>query len=128
MRKKGKLPANIIGCDYELEYGKDRIEIYADAILERERVILVDDLIATGGIAEAGVKLIRSCGGVIVECAFVVDLPELGGKNRLKMMGVFQLSLLLNLKEVNKDSIVIAGKKMKIPLVGMQSLRYFKVM
>jgi len=88
IRKKGKLPAQTIGCDYALEYGTDRIEIHADAILEGERILLVDDLIATGGTAEAAVTLIKKSGGFIEECAFVVDLPELGGKERLKLMGV----------------------------------------
>jgi adenine phosphoribosyltransferase len=93
IRKHGKLPAETIGCDYSLEYGADRIEIHADAVLKGERILLVDDLIATGGTAGAGVSLIRSCGGIVVECAFVVDLPDLGGKKRLEEMGVDVFSL-----------------------------------
>lgn len=93
IRKQGKLPAETIGCDYALEYGADRIEIHADAISEGERIVLVDDLIATGGTAEAGVKLVRDCGGIVVECAFVVDLPELGGKKRIQDMGVAVFAL-----------------------------------
>lgn len=94
IRKPGKLPADTVGCDYDLEYGTDRIEIHSDAISPGERVLLIDDLIATGGTAEAAVSLIRQCGGVIVECAFVVDLPALGGKQRLEALGakVFALT------------------------------------
>ena len=87
IRKKGKLPAETIGCDYELEYGTDRLEIHADAILAEERILLVDDLIATGGTAKASVGLIRECGGLVVECSFVVELPELGGRKRIELLG-----------------------------------------
>lgn len=76
-RKKGKLPAETVGHDYELEYGADRIEMHVDAVSKGERVLLVDDLIATGGTAGAACKLIESMGGKIVECCFVVDLPEI---------------------------------------------------
>ena len=93
IRKKGKLPAETIGHDYELEYGTDRIEIHVDAVSQGERVLLVDDLIATGGTAEAACKLITSMGGQIVECCFVIDLPDLGGRARLEKQGhkVFSL-------------------------------------
>jgi adenine phosphoribosyltransferase len=93
IRKKGKLPAETIGHDYELEYGTDRIEIHVDAVSQGERVLLVDDLIATGGTAEAACKLIASMGGQIVECCFVIDLPDLGGRARLEKNGhkVFSL-------------------------------------
>lgn len=93
IRKKGKLPAATIGRDYDLEYGKDRIEIHVDAIQPGDRVLLIDDLIATGGTAEAATKLIGDMGGVIVECCFVVDLPEVGGRARLEKHGhkVFSL-------------------------------------
>lgn len=87
IRKKGKLPASTIGHDYALEYGTDRIEIHTDAIEKSEKVLLVDDLIATGGTAEAAVKLIESMGGKIVECCFVIDLPDLGGRKRLEKHG-----------------------------------------
>jgi adenine phosphoribosyltransferase len=93
IRKKGKLPAKTIGCDYALEYGTDRIEVHSDAILEGENILLIDDLIATGGTAEAAITLIRRCGGVVVECAFVVDLPELGGRKRLEALGATVFSL-----------------------------------
>lgn len=88
VRKKGKLPWKTIGQDYELEYGVDRVEIHTDAIKPGETVLLIDDLIATGGTAEAAVKLIRQAGGVVVGSAFVIDLPDLGGAKRLEAMGV----------------------------------------
>jgi adenine phosphoribosyltransferase len=83
IRKKGKLPAKTIGQEYSLEYGVDTIEIHADAIRPGDRVLLVDDLIATGGTAEAAIELIRRSGGELVAAAFVIDLPELGGARRL---------------------------------------------
>jgi len=87
IRKKGKLPAETIGHDYELEYGTDRIEIHTDAILPGEKVLLVDDLIATGGTAEAACKLIEKMGGDIAECCFIIDLPDIGGRARLEKSG-----------------------------------------
>jgi len=87
IRKKGKLPAETVGHDYELEYGTDRIEMHVDAIAKGERVLLADDLIATGGTAEAAVNLIESMGGKLVECCFVIDLPDLGGRKRLEQHG-----------------------------------------
>ncbi|HZP19009.1 MAG TPA: adenine phosphoribosyltransferase [Bauldia sp.] len=83
IRKKGKLPSRTIGQEYSLEYGVDTIEIHADAIRDGDRVLLVDDLIATGGTAEAAIQLIRRSGGLIVAAAFVIDLPALGGAARL---------------------------------------------
>lgn len=93
IRKKGKLPAETIGQDYELEYGSDRIEIHIDAISKGEKVLLVDDLIATGGTAEAAVALIQEAGGEIVECCFVIDLPDIGGSKRLERKGQKVFSL-----------------------------------
>lgn len=87
VRKKGKLPAQTVGHDYELEYGSDRIEMHVDAVQAGDHVLLVDDLIATGGTAEAAVRLIESMGGSIVECCFVIDLPDLGGRARLETLG-----------------------------------------
>ncbi|HEY4720548.1 MAG TPA: adenine phosphoribosyltransferase [Anaerolineae bacterium] len=87
IRKKGKLPAETIGHDYDLEYGSDRIEMHVDAITPGDRILLVDDLIATGGTAEAAVKLIEKMSGKIVECCFVIDLPDLGGRKRLEKHG-----------------------------------------
>ena len=83
IRKKGKLPARTIGQEYSLEYGVDTIEIHADAIHEGARVLLVDDLVATGGTAEAAIQLIRRSGGKIIAAAFVIDLPDLGGSARI---------------------------------------------
>jgi adenine phosphoribosyltransferase len=87
IRKKGKLPAETLGHDYELEYGTDRVEVHVDAIGQGDRILLVDDLIATGGTASAACKLIETMGGKIVECCFVVDLPDLGGRKRLEKQG-----------------------------------------
>lgn len=88
VRKKGKLPGETIGEDYELEYGADRVEIHRDAIEPNARVLLVDDLIATGGTAEAAIRLLRRTGAEIVGCSFVIDLPDLGGRKRVEDMGL----------------------------------------
>ncbi len=88
IRKKGKLPAKAIGQDYELEYGIDVIEIHEDAIKAGEPVLLVDDLIATGGTAEAAVKLLRKLNADVVGATFVIDLPDLGGSTRLAGLGI----------------------------------------
>jgi adenine phosphoribosyltransferase len=88
IRKKGKLPARVIGQEYSLEYGVDTIEIHADAIKAGDRVLLVDDLVATGGTATAAIDLIRKSGGEVVAAAFVIDLPDLGGSARLRAKGV----------------------------------------
>lgn len=88
IRKKGKLPWKTIGQEYSLEYGIDVIEIHEDAIRKGERILIVDDLIATGGTAEAAVKLITRTGGNIVGATFIVDLPELGGAAKLKSLGI----------------------------------------
>lgn len=93
IRKKGKLPAETITEEYDLEYGKDVIEIHKDAITEGTKVLLVDDLIATGGTALAACRLIKKLGGDIVEFSCVIDLPDLGGKKKLQNEGypVFHL-------------------------------------
>ena len=88
IRKKGKLPARTIGQDYSLEYGVDTIEIHADAIQKGDRVLLIDDLIATGGTAEAATELIRRSGGELVAAAFVIDLPDLGGAAKIRALDV----------------------------------------
>lgn len=88
LRKKGKLPHRTWAVEYALEYGTDAIEMHMDAVLEGERVMLVDDLIATGGTAEAAVKLLRRAGAEVVAACFVVDLPELGGAGRIRALGV----------------------------------------
>ncbi len=83
IRKHGKLPWQTIGEDYELEYGTDRVEIHTDMITPGERVLLVDDLIATGGTAQAAIRLLERAGAVIVGCSFIIDLPDLGGAKAL---------------------------------------------
>ena len=88
VRKKGKLPGPTIEEAYELEYGEAVVEIHDDAIEAGETVLVVDDLLATGGTAEAGIKLIERLGGKVVAAAFVIDLPELGGAARLDSLGV----------------------------------------
>lgn len=88
IRKKGKLPGATISAAYTLEYGEAVIEVHDDAILPGETVLIVDDLLATGGTAAAGISLVERLGGVIVGCAFVVDLPDLGGRARLEGMGM----------------------------------------
>ena len=93
IRKPGKLPGETIGQDYALEYGTDRIEMHRDAIPPSSRVLLIDDLIATGGTAEAAINLVRSVGGEVVECCVVIDLPDLGGSRRLEAMGCPTFSL-----------------------------------
>lgn len=88
VRKKGKLPHVTVSADYELEYGSATIEVHADACQPGQRVLLVDDLIATGGTLLAAVKLFRSLGGEIAAIAAVIDLPELGGSQRIRETGV----------------------------------------
>ena len=88
IRKQGKLPGEVIAQDYALEYGTDRIELHADAIKPGEKILLVDDLIATGGTAAAAVDLLQRAGGDIVASAFVIDLPDLGGAEVLRAKGV----------------------------------------
>jgi adenine phosphoribosyltransferase len=87
LRKKGKLPYNTIGQDYELEYGTDRIEMHVDAIESGDRVILVDDLIATGGTINAALNLLAVSGATVVCAAFLIDLPALGGRARIEARG-----------------------------------------
>jgi len=93
IRKQGKLPAEAVGHDYQLEYGQDRIEIHVDAIEPGDRVLVLDDLIATGGTAEAASQLIRKTGGTVVECCFIIDLPDAGGRKRLQQQGLNVFSL-----------------------------------
>lgn len=88
IRKKGKLPGTVITQDYTLEYGNAIVEIHNDAINAGERILVVDDLLATGGTAEAGIKLIERLGGEVVGCAFIVDLPDLGGRKKLEALGM----------------------------------------
>lgn len=88
VRKKGKLPGTTISQDYKLEYGEAIMEIHDDAIQAGETILLVDDLLATGGTAEAGIILIERLGGKIIGCDFIIDLPELGGRKKLEEMGM----------------------------------------
>lgn len=88
IRKKGKLPGVTISEGYQLEYGEAVMEVHDDAIQPGEKVLVVDDLLATGGTAAAGIKLIERLGGEIVGCAFIVDLPELGGRKVLEDLGM----------------------------------------
>jgi adenine phosphoribosyltransferase len=88
IRKKGKLPGQTIAQSYKLEYGEAVVEVHDDAMLPGEKVLLVDDLLATGGTAEAGIRLIERLGAEVVGCAFVVDLPDLGGRRKLEAMGM----------------------------------------
>lgn len=87
LRKPGKLPGRTVGRSFDLEYGSDRIELHVGAVEARTRVLLVDDLIATGGTAAAAIELLREVGAELVECAFVVALPGLGGVARLERLG-----------------------------------------
>lgn len=87
IRKPGKLPAGKVGIDYQLEYGSDRVELHVDAIASGSNVLLVDDLVATGGTALASAALIEKVGSRIAECLFVIDLPDLGGRKRLETQG-----------------------------------------
>jgi adenine phosphoribosyltransferase len=88
IRKKGKLPAATISESYQLEYGEAVVEVHDDAIEPGETVLIVDDLLATGGTAEAGVRLMQRLGATILGCAFIVELPELGGRVKLETLGI----------------------------------------
>jgi adenine phosphoribosyltransferase len=88
IRKKGKLPGTTISQAYTLEYGEAIVELHDDVIQPGEKILLVDDLLATGGTAEAGIKLLERLGGEIISCAFVIDLPDLGGRAKLEALGM----------------------------------------
>ncbi len=94
LRKPGKLPGEKIGADYQLEYGTDRIEMHVGHVRAGQKVLLVDDLIATGGTAMAGVNLITRAGGEVRQALFIVDLPDLGGTRKLKAAGIKVQSLI----------------------------------
>ncbi len=94
LRKPGKLPGEKIGTDYALEYGTDRIEMHVGHVRVGQKILLVDDLIATGGTAMAGVDLITRAGGVVDQALFIVDLPDLGGSQKLKAAGISVNSLI----------------------------------
>ena len=88
IRKKGKLPHHVIGRDYQLEYGVDTMEVHADAMQKGDKILLIDDLIATGGTATAAIDLVRDTGAEVIAAAFIVDLPDLGGSVKLRGRGV----------------------------------------
>ena len=88
IRKKGKLPYETVRIAYSLEYGIDEMEMHKDAVSEGDKVVLVDDLIATGGTAEGAVKLLRNMGAEVLAACFVIDLPDLGGAAKLRALGV----------------------------------------
>src|SRR6266516_7811784 len=88
IRKKGKLPFKRVSVGYSLEYGIDEMEMHEDALVKGERVILVDDLVATGGTAEAAVKLLKQIGADVVAACFIIDLPDLGGAEKIRKLGV----------------------------------------
>ena len=91
IRKPGKLPAPVISEEYKLEYGTDKVEIHKDAIKQGDKCLMVDDLLATGGTMRAACNLVKTLGGEIVECAFIVDLPDLGGKKKLSSLNIFTM-------------------------------------
>ena len=93
VRKPGKLPADVVSQEYELEYGTDKVEIHLDAILPGTRVLLVDDLLATGGTALAAAALVEKVGGVVAEMAFIVNLPDIGGERKILDKGYRVFSL-----------------------------------
>ncbi|MFQ1048621.1 adenine phosphoribosyltransferase [Avibacterium paragallinarum] len=93
VRKPGKLPRETIAQSYQLEYGQDTLEIHTDAIQAGDNVLIIDDLLATGGTVEATVKLVERLGGEVKNAAFVINLPELGGEQRLRQLGVVPFSL-----------------------------------
>ncbi|QFS82366.1 Adenine phosphoribosyltransferase [Roseivivax sp. THAF40] len=88
IRKKGKLPGKVISESYTLEYGEAVVEVHDDALQPGEKVLVVDDLLATGGTAEAGIKLCERLGAEVIGCAFIVDLPDLGGRAKLEGMNM----------------------------------------
>ena len=91
VRKKGKLPGNVVGVDYTLEYGKDRLEIQSDALQGNPRVLLIDDLLATGGTVNAASELIKKAGGQLVGCGFIIELNELNGRDNIPNVPVRSL-------------------------------------
>ncbi len=93
VRKKGKLPREVLSMTYDLEYGTDTLEIHKDSITPNDNVLVVDDLLATGGTVEATVKMIKQLGANVVEAAFIISLPDLGGVERLQKEGVSSYSL-----------------------------------
>ncbi len=106
IRKVGKLPGKTITQDYELEYGKATLEIHEDAISAGDKILIVDDLLATGGTAEAGISLVEKLGGEILACAFIINLPDLGGSKKLEnleFLNIFYVNLVATDTNCNKN-------------------------
>ena len=93
IRKPGKLPGKVISQEYQLEYGSDKMEIHADSFIPGTKVLIVDDLIATGGTVMSAIALVEKLGGVVTEAAFIVDLPDIGGSKKLQDNGYNMFSL-----------------------------------
>ncbi|MGL5007671.1 MAG: adenine phosphoribosyltransferase [Plesiomonas sp.] len=93
VRKPGKLPREVIAESYALEYGTDTLEMHIDAIVPGDKVLVIDDLLATGGTIDATAKLIRRLGGEVTDAAFIINLPDLGGQQRLENMGIKTFNL-----------------------------------
>ncbi len=93
IRKKGKLPTEVVSEEYDLEYGRDKIEVHKDAIQPDQKVLLVDDLVATAGTSAAACNLIKKLGGNVVECCFTIELPDLQGREKLEKLGYKVFSL-----------------------------------
>lgn len=91
IRKPGKLPGDVISEEYALEYGTDKVEIHKDAVQRGDKCLIVDDLLATGGTMRAACNLVERLGGDIIECAFIVDLPDLGGREKLSSLKIFKM-------------------------------------
>ncbi len=108
IRKKGKLPRDTVRIAYSLEYGIDEMEMHRDAIVPGERIVLVDDLIATGGTAEAAAKLLLQMGAEIVAACFIIDLPDLGGRKSLKLLAC-QCARLSSSKAIEPEQIKTPG-------------------
>tara|TARA_Y100000310_G_scaffold283071_1_gene304792 strand:+ start:343 stop:867 length:525 start_codon:yes stop_codon:yes gene_type:complete len=91
IRKPGKLPSKTISVEFEKEYGKDKMELHEDAIEKGQKVLIIDDLLATGGTISAAIKLVEQLGGEVFECAFIIDLPDLKGKEKIKGYKIFNM-------------------------------------
>ena len=111
IRKPGKLPGKVISQEYQLEYGSDKMEIHADAFIPGTRVLLVDDLLATGGTVMSAIALVEKLGGVITETAFIIDLPDVGGSKKLQDNGIKIFSLTELIKSLTTIKATSASKR-----------------
>ena len=116
IRKKGKLPYKRVSIAYSLEYGLDEMEIHEDAVVRGERVIVVDDLVATGGTAEGAVKLLRQIGAEVLAACFIIDLPDLGGAERIR-----ELDVPVRTWSVSRDTDQLDRAELRSPLLHQQS-------